>query len=424
MYPFKIAIEQGLSSVMTAHLNVPALTLSDDPTSLSPAVVTQLLKQNIGFNGLAVTDALNMKGAEPNNPDSNMDLLALLAGNDVLLISKDIPLGVEKIKMAYHNLPSVKGRVEESVKKILKAKYKAGLAQKSKVDVQSLYKRLNTRKDTLLIEEAYAKSITLLKNDKQLLPLDPQTTYAHIKLGDDDSNDFETQLRDFVNIKVNPSTLDETLAALKDFEKVIISYHRSNRSPFLSPDFSKKEIELIQAIAGKHELVLNLFVNPYPLIDLDDLSTIETLVVSYQNSPISQKISAGLMNGQGAFMGALPVGISDQFPVGTGILFEPKEKNKRTGLIEKGFDPDRLVEIDHFAQRVIDSAMTPGMQILVAKSGEIVYHKSFGYHTYDKKIKVENHHLYDLASLTKITATLPPDHEGNRSQQLWIRKLP
>jgi len=408
MLPFKKAIEQGLSSVMIAHLNVPALTLSDDPTSLSHAVVTQLLKQNIGFNGLAVTDALNMKGAEPNNPESNMDLLALLAGNDVLLISKDISLGVEKIKIAYHNLPAVKGRVEESVKKILKAKYKVGLTQKSKVDVQSLYKRLNTRKDTLLIEEAYAKSITLLKNDDQLLPLDSQTTYAHIKLGDDQSDIFERQLREYVNIKsVNPSTLDETLAALKDFKKVIISYHRSNSSPFLSPDFSKKEIELIQAIAEKHKLVLNLFVNPYPLIDLGNLSSVEALVVSYQNSPISQEISAGLMNGQGEFMGTLPVGISDQFPVGTGISFEPKENNKRTVLIEKGFDPDRLAEIDHFAQRVIDSAMTPGMQILVAKRGEIVYHKSFGHHTYEKKIKVENHHLYDLASLTKIIATLP-----------------
>ena len=93
--------------------------------------------------------------------------------------------------------------------------------------------------------------------------------------------------------------------------------------------------------------------------------------------------------------------------MGTGIQFEPNEKNKRIGLIEKGFDPDRLAEIDYFAQRVIDSAMTPGMQILVAKSGEILYHKSFGHHTYNKKIKVENHHLYDLASLTKITATLP-----------------
>ena len=407
-YPFKKAIEQGLSSVMTAHLNIPALTDTKDPTSLSHSVVTQLLKQNIGFNGLAVTDALNMKGAEPNDPNSNMDLLALMAGNDILLISKDIPLGIEKIKIAYQKFNIVKIRVEESVKKILKAKYKVGLTHKNRFDTKNIYTRLNTKKDTLLIEEAYAKSITLLKNDNQLLPLDPRTTYAHIKLGDDQSDVFETQLRDYVNIKtVTPSSIDETLTALKDFKKVIISYHRSNRSPFLSADFSKDDIKLIQAIARKHELVLDIFVNPYSLIDLGDLSSIEALIVSYQNSPISQKISAELMNGHGSFLGSLPVGISNIFPVGSGIQFEPNEKNKRIGLIEKGFDPDRLAEIDYFAQRVIDSAITPGMQILVAKSGEILYHKSFGHHTYNKKIKVENHHLYDLASLTKITATLP-----------------
>ena len=408
IYPFKKAIEQGLSSVMTAHLNVPALTDTGDPTSLSHSVVTQLLKQNIGFNGLAITDALNMKGAEPNDPNSNMDLLALMAGNDILLISKDIPLGIEKIKIAYQKFNVVKTRVEESVKKILKAKYKVGLTHKNMVDTKNIYTRLNTKKDTLLIEEAYAKSITLLKNDNQLLPLDPRTTYAHIKLGDDQSDVFETKLRDYVNIKtVTPSTIVETLAALKDFKKVIISYHRSNRSPFLSADFSKDDIKLIQAIARKHELVLDIFVNPYSLIDLGDLSSIEALIVSYQNSPISQKISAELMNGHGSFLGSLPVGISNRFPVGSGIQFEPNEKNKRIGLIEKGFDPDRLAEIDYFAQRVIDSAITPGMQILVAKSGEILYHKSFGHHTYNKKIKVENHHIYDLASLTKITATLP-----------------
>ena len=408
IYPFKKAIEQGLSSVMTAHLNVPALTFSTDPTSLSSAVVTEYLKQNIGFNGLAVTDALNMKGAVPSNSDKNIDLLALLAGNDILLISQDIPQGIEKIKNAYNNLPIVKRRVEESVKKILKAKYKVGLTEKTNIDTNNLQARLNTRKDTLLIEEAYSKSITLIKNDNQLLPLDSQTTYAYIKLGDYQSDVFEAQLRDYVNIKtVKSSTVEQALDAIKDIKKVIISYHRSNRSPFLSPDFSKKDMELIQAIAREHELILNLFVNPYPLIELGDLTTVDALVLSYQNSPISQKISADLMNGQGTFMGSLPVSISDQFPAGTGISFEPNEINKRIGMIEKGFDPDRLTEIDHFAQRVIDSSMTPGMQILVAKSGEIIYHKSFGHHTYDKKIKVENHHLYDLASLTKITATLP-----------------
>ncbi len=408
LLPFKKAIEKGLSSVMTAHLNVPALTLSDDPTSLSQLVVTNLLKQIIGFNGLAVTDALNMKGVEANNPDTNIDLLALLAGNDVLLISKDIPLGVEKIKRAYEKFPFVKTRVEESVKKILKAKYKVGLTKKPKVVIQNLYKLLNTRKDTLLIEEAYAKSITLLKNKNQLLPLDSQTSYAYLKMGDYGTNIFEKQLRNYVNIKkITPSSVKQTLASLKGFKNVIISYHRSNRSPFLSPDFSKKEMELIHAIAKEHELVLNLFVNPYPLIDLGDLSSIEALVVSYQNSSICQKISADLMNGQGSFVGFLPVGISKKFPVGTGISFIPKEKNKRVSLIEKGIDPEQLAKIDEFAEKVIDSAVTPGMQILVGKKGEIIYHKSFGFHTYAKKIRVENHHIYDLASLTKITATLP-----------------
>ena len=241
IYPFKKAIEQGLSSVMTAHLNVPALTFSTDPTSLSSAVVTKYLRQNIGFNGLAVTDALNMKGAVPNNSDNNIDLLALLAGNDVLLISQDIPQGIEKIKNAYDNYPIVKRRVEESVKKILKAKYKVGLSEKITIDTNNLQARLNTRKDTLLVEEAYSKSITLIKNDNQLLPLDPQTTYAHIKLGDYQSDVFEARLRDYVNIKtVKSSTVEQALDALKDIKKVIISYHRSNRSPFLSPDFSKR----------------------------------------------------------------------------------------------------------------------------------------------------------------------------------------
>tara|TARA_A100001011_G_C14310567_1_gene845354 strand:- start:71 stop:2983 length:2913 start_codon:yes stop_codon:yes gene_type:complete len=408
LYPYQKLIEQGLSSVMIAHLNVPAITLSDCPTSLSNKVVTQLLKQNIGFNGLAVTDALNMKGAEPLHKDVNMDLMALLAGNDILLISKDISLGFEKIKSAFEEDYLVKERVEESVKKILKAKFKVGLSQKPHIQTGNLYSLLNTRKDTLLIEEAYAKSITLLKNEKDLLPLSSQVRYAHVKLGDDKSSAFEEQLKKYVEIQsIEPTTLESTMADLEGFKKVIISYHRSNRSPFLAPDFSKNEIDLIHAISQKHEVVLDVFVNPYPLIDLSNLSSIEALVVSYQNSPISQKISADLLNGHGSFMGSLPVGISENYPVGHGISLNPRSINERMFYIEKGFDPDVINKIDDFAEQVIDSAMTPGMQILIAKNDEIVFCKSFGYHTYDKKIKVENHHLYDLSSLTKITATLP-----------------
>lgn len=408
LFPYIKLVEQGLSAVMTAHLNVPALTLSDDPTSLSNAVVTQVLKQKIGFNGLAVTDALNMKGAEPLDKDANIDLKAFLAGNDILLISKDIPLGFEKIKSAYNEVPVVKERVEESVKKILKAKFKVGLNQKNHVEIGCLYSDLNTRNDSLLIEEAYSKSITLLKNEKDFLPLSPEINYAHVKLGDDKSSDFEEQLKKYVKIRtIEPNSIEGTMLDLEGFQKVIISYHRSNKSPFLAPYFSKKEIDLIHAITEKYEVILDIFVNPYPLIDLENLSSIDALVVSYQNSPISQKISADLLNGNGSFMGSLPVGISENYPVGSGMNISLGIENERVSLIEKGFDPDVISQINDLAEQVIDSAMTPGMQILIAKNDQIVFNKSFGYHTYDKEIRVENHHVYDLASLTKITATLP-----------------
>ena len=408
LYPFKKVIEQGLSSVMTAHLNVPALTQSNVPTSLSHEVVTRLLKDKIGFNGLAITDALNMKGAQTDGSKGNMDLMALMAGNDILLISDDIPSGFDNIKAAYHETPEVKERVEESVKKILKAKFKAGISQIQRIDTRALYRRLNTRKDSLLIEEAFAKSITLLKNTDAFIPLNTSTRYAHIKLGDAGASNFESHLKNGIEIEsIAVGTVSETLKSLKPFKKVIISYHRSNRSPFLPQSFMPEEIELIQSIAKKYQVLLDIFVNPYPLMDLEDLASLSALVVSYQNSPISQEISAKLLKGQGSFRGVLPVGISTVYPEGTGIFTKSSEENLRIKQIEQGFDPDKLAQVDLFAQQVIDSAMTPGMQLLVARKGSVLYQKSFGHHTYDKKIKVENHHLYDLASLTKITATLP-----------------
>ena len=162
---------------------------------------------------------------------------------------------------------------------------------------------------------------------------------------------------------------------LEGFQKVIISYHRSNKSPFLAPYFSKKQIDLIKAITEKHEVILDIFVNPYPLIDLENLSSIDALIVSYQNSPESQKISADLLNGNGSFIGSLPVGISEDYPVGSGINLSLGTENERVSLIEKGFDPDVISQINDLAEQVIDSAMTPGMQILIAKNDQIVFHK-------------------------------------------------
>lgn len=407
LYPFRKLIEHGVSSVMIGHLKVPALTESNAPASLSSKLVTEILKEKMGFNGLVVTDALNMKGASK-GVEGNIDLAAFMAGNDLLLISLNIPEGIAEIKAAYHRSDLVKKRLEVSVKKLLKAKFKAGLADKKLVKSEKLFEKLNTPKDTLLIKEAFGKSITLVKNNKDLIPLDPNQHYSYIHLGDASGKVFIDQLQQSFSIEtIDHNTGAETLEQLETDAKVIISFHRSDANPWKDYSFSAEELDLIEAIAEKHEVILNLFVNPYALQQLPTVDRIESILISYQNNDISQEISAQMLAGLQQINGALPVSINPYFKAGQGIQLPAKNLFTKVAPAKMGFDPKKLNRIDTFAQNVIDSTMTPGMQIFIARKGKMVYQKSFGHHTYAKKVAVKNHHVYDLASLTKISATLP-----------------
>ena len=408
LFPFKKLIENGISSIMVAHLNVPALTGSNLPTSLSYNVVTELLKEQLGFNGLIVTDALNMKGALDYTELDNIDLAAFLAGNDVLLISNNISLGIDKIKQAVLNTPQLNVRLDESVKKILKAKHKVGLSNYKPIIRKNLLGKINKRLDSLLIQDAFAESITLLKNDNNLLPLDTVSKYAHLKLGDVKGTPFFNQLKKHVNLTyIEFNGIERTLKSLVPYDKVIISFHRSNETPWKPASFSTDEITLIKAIGSYHKVVLDVFAKPYAIMDFKELESIEAVIVSYQNSIESQEISADMLAGIKSINGKLPVSISTRFPLGSGIYLPSKKKIDYIPLSVSGVDKDKLKLIDQLAQVAIDSSMTPGLQIFISRKGKTIYKKSFGYHTYKKKIKVANHHIYDLASLTKILATLP-----------------
>ena len=410
IYPYRRLISKGLSSVMIAHLNVPELTGKNKvPTSLSYQVVTELLKKEMGFKGLIFSDAMNMKGVLDNKKYKNVDLSAFQAGNDIILVSNNVPLGIKKIKTAYQNKKISKSRLEESVKKILMAKYKAGLFDKKIIENKGLFEKLNTRLDTMLVTEAFRKSVTLLSNENELLPLDENNKYAHIKLGDDSGQDFLESLKKYGTIKsVNPKlSLPEIENELKEIDKVIISLHRKDDNPYRSEKFFKKDINLIKSISEYKKVILNVFVKPYALRDLDKITGIDALVVSYQNNPICQKVSADKIFGIDSYDGKLPVSASSKFKVGDGILLEPINKLRLSSSPLLGFDPNKLKEIDRLAEIAIDSLMTPGLQIFISRKGKIIYNKSFGHHTYKKNRKVKNEHIYDLASLTKILATLP-----------------
>jgi len=408
LYPFKEIINAGVSSVMVAHLDIPAID-AGIPSSLSQKTVQTLLQDSLQFKGLVITDALNMKGASGISPKYGIDVSAFLAGNDILLIPNDVSVAIKKMKRAFKAKKITEQRLAHSVKKILKAKYLVGLNNNKEISSEFLSDNLNTNKDDYLIAKSMQAAITVVQNKNNVLPLEKTTTYGYLKLGDDTGLDFRNSLSKEIKLhRVNESLSNsEIISNLKDYEKIIIGFHRSNDNPWKASSFSKKEIQLISELVKSHTIILDVFVKPYALSKINTLEGIDGLVVSYQNNIPAQIASADILLGDRKATGKLPVSISSSFPVGVGIELNGPTKIGKGTPESVGIDSNLLNRIDDLALIAIDSLMTPGMQILVARHGKVVFSKSYGFHTYEKKKPVTNTDLYDLASLTKVLATLP-----------------
>ena len=408
LYPFKKIIQEGVSSVMVAHLDIKALD-PGIPSSLSPKIVKELLLDSLQYKGLVITDALNMKGASDISPKYGIDVAAFLAGNDILLIPNDVKSAIKQMKRALNDRVFSEERLAYSVKKILKAKYFVGLNKSQATSSINLIEDLNSTKDDYLIQKAMESAVTVVQNKNNILPLDVNKTYGYIKIGDDDGLQFESTLSSKIKLhKVDTSmSINQIIEALNPHKSIIIGFHRSNENPWKASGFSKKERQLLAALSKNHKLILNVFVKPYALNKLSNLNEIEGIVVSYQNSTLAQKASAKVFLGEHKATGKLPVSIYPNFPAGTGITLEGPTKLRTGSPLEVGLNPKTLEEIDKLAKVAMDSLMTPGMQILVARYGKVVFNKSYGFHTYEKKIPVTNNDIYDLASLTKILTTLP-----------------
>ena len=410
LFPYKALFKEGLSSVMVAHLKVPHLEPSGRPSSLSKTIVTGILKKKLNFNGLIFTDALTMKGVADYDDAGAVDLAAFKAGNDVLLMPEDVEKGISKIEKAFSEGVITEQRLEHSVKKILRAKYKAGLSNYEPVGLYNLTADLNRLEDDVLYEELMEKAITVVKNQNNLLPLRQLDTrkIAYVSLGDDSGYDFLECLKEYTVVhEIKANKLDELIKKLQNYNTVVVGFHKSNSNPWAPYEFSQKDMTWLYEIARTNTVILDVFARPYALNDLKAIKNINAIVMSYQNSEIAQKLSAQLIFGAIAAQGKLPVSVGNVFPTHHGMNFNALS-NLSYGSPERvGLSSLHLSKIDSIVNYAIAEEMTPGAQVLVARKGKVVYHKTFGYHTYDKKLKVESNDVYDVASLTKIVATLP-----------------
>ena len=416
-YPYKKLFNEGLASVMVAHLSVPSLEPRINyPTSISYNVVTNILQNQLGFEGLVFTDALNMKGASNYKKEDgvalaqgDIDLEAFLAGNDILLFSENVPAAIEKIFVAYKNGLISDHRLARSVKKILKYKYFAGLNNYKSINTVNIITDIYPSSNDALHYQLYENAITVIKNKNNFLPIKSleNNKIAYVKLGDDTNSKFVSTLKKYTEItEVYSDNIDSLNVQLSNFNTVIVGFHKSDKA-WKKQDFSETELFWLQEIAKKNNVILDVFTKPYSLLPIVNFDEIESVVVSYQNSDISQEVSAELLFGAIEAKGKLPVSIGENFKVNEGLSTEKLNRLGFTSPENVGMNPQILSKIDALANKAIDNKMTPGLQILIAKKGKVIYQKAFGYHTYDNLQKVVNTDVYDIASLTKIISTLP-----------------
>lgn len=410
MYPYPKLFEEGLTSVMAAHLSVPSLEPNSAiPTSISYKVITELLQESMGFNGLVFTDALNMKGAANYAQPGDIDLAAFLAGNDMLLISEDVGAAVKKIKRALKKKILTMERLNHSVEKILKAKYWAGLHDYKPVVLENLQRDLNSVYDTVLRNKLVEKSITLLQNKRGVFPIRElaETKIAFVKLGNAPHQAFFDRLNSYTQVTEISGDKKTLLSKLKNFDKVVVGYHSSDTTPWRDYRFSEEDLELLNLTAAKKEVFLHVFASPYSLLQIPSFENIESIVVAYQNNETAQDISAQMLFGALETEGRLPVSIKRSFSEGMGLSAVNLSRLGYAVPESVGMSSAKLQKIDSVLQLVVGQKMAPGAQVLVARHGKVVYQRNVGYHTYEKEKRVQGTDVYDLASLTKILGALP-----------------
>lgn len=411
LYPFKKLINAGLASVMVAHLNVPALESEPGlPSSLSKSIVTGILKKRLGFKGLIFTDDITMNGATNSKKQRQVDLAAFLAGNDIILMSADVPKSIAVFKKAYQDGKLTESRLSHSVKKILRAKYKLGLNQYTPVDTTNLISDLQRSKDKLLHSQLVESSLTVIQNLDKSIPIKEldATKFAYVPIGTANGLTFYNTLNKYSKVDlIRPTKNTPILELLLPYDTVIVGYHMSNKSPWSPYKFSKLDLEWLSKIAKHKKVILTVFAKPYALSQLTNVKDFSTIVVAYQNSSLAQSKSAQLIFGALPASGKLPVSAEPHFPKGSGIIVPSIQRLGYTLPEAVGVNATKLAAIDSIVDYAIASKIIPGAQIIIARNGKVFFQKSYGFHTYKKETKVTSTHLYDLASLTKILVTTP-----------------
>jgi beta-N-acetylhexosaminidase len=417
LYPFRQLMEHGLGSVMVAHMNIPVLDNTPNLAStLSKSIVNDLLKKELNYKGLVFTDALNMQGVAKFYPPGVVDVKALLAGNDVMLNTMDVKTTIAEVKKAIANKEITQDEIDARVRKVLAAKLWMGLDKWKPIETKNLIRDLNNPHAEYLSRKLMEASITLLRNKDNILPIRTLDTLkvAALAVGTNSETAFQRGLARYTKVDtffLNPTTslaeLQQLKEKLQQYDLIIAGVHKLQLKAGSSNFGITAEMNLfLKDLIRSKPTIVSVFGNVYSLSKLENLEKADAVLTAYQEEERGQDIASQIIFGGLGAKGKLPVTVSNAFRIGDGLQTQGGLRLAYTAPEAVGLKSQHLAGIDSLVAQAIREKATPGAQVLVAKDGQVIYHKAFGYHSYDNQTPVQKTDLYDLASVTKISTSL------------------
>lgn len=415
LYPFRQLVDNGLSGTMIAHLSIPSLDNTPKlPSTLSKPIVSKLLKDDLGFQGLIYSDAMNMKGVTKYFSDGKADAMGLEAGMDLLEFTEDVPKAIEEIKKSIAEGRLTQAEVNARCYKVLQAKAWVGLNNFKPVAIENLYEDLNPRSAELVNRLLTEKALTILKNDESILPLRALDTLriAAISLGADTTTTFQKTLSLYTKVdtyslpsKPTATQVAALEAKLGNYNLLLVGVHQSSISPRFNFGLTAESDAVLEKLTATGKAVVTLFGNPYVLNKIIRPEQAKAILMAYQLTPYTEDLSAQLIFGAIPALGKLPVTVNATYPYGAGIETPSLRRLKYTIPEELGLDSKEITfKIDSIVNVALTQKATPGCVVQLAKDGKVFFRKAYGKHTYEGSREVNINDLYDFASVTKVTA--------------------
>ena len=425
--PFKNAIESGVDAIMVAHVNSPEYQIhSEDPATLSKFWIQDVLRSKMKFDGVIITDAMDMGGIVKKYSDSYALIETIKAGSDIIIQNNQMKKSIDLVEKAVKNGIISEQRINASTLKVLKMKERLGLHKNKIISMDDTHMSVGKKSNFDLASEIGNRSITLVKNNDNILPLEPKSndTFYIVDLYDGANNHNESIVTKSLRengYKVRSFQIDKS-------DSLIVANHILDQIPsdglvllnaYANPVELKENIflpsieaDFINRLIKKcSTVIITSFGSPYLIQDFPEAPV---YICAYKGSSVMQKAFLNALMGESDINGILPVTIPGIAKRGSGInlksiKWEKKEQSWIPGKEIKRIRPNEIsVNVDETKQMLLeavaDSAF-PGGVILAAKNGDIFLHKAFGYHTYSKKKPVMRGNIYDLASITKVVAT-------------------